>query len=949
MGGAPHHLVVVPHTHWDREWYRTHQQFRHRLVSLVDGLLDALERDAAFRHFLLDGQTIVVDDYLEVRPHARERVAKLVRDGRLGVGPWHVLADPWLVSGEALIRNLRHGLRRARELGGALPVGYVPDPFGHVGQLPQILAGFGLEGAVLWRGVGKDVETTLFAWEAPDGTRLPTVWLPRGYSHAADLPDAPDELAERLREEIEGLAPFSRIPTLLLMNGSDHAAPQPRLAQLLPEAARRLPDVTAEIGTLQGFLRRALAESGGELPVHRGELRSGLRAPLLPGCASARAPQKRAEFANDALLTRHLEPLATWLGLLGGHSDPAWIDFAWRMALENHPHDSVCGCSVDRVHDEMDARFRRVEELATTSLAEVEAALGARIAAPPGEGVALAAWNPNASGLARAEGDLDLDLPLRAGGSRPPPLHLRHASGRVLPGHAEVLESGAVLARGTMPRRWLLRMLAVTAREFFGGWTQGVTLVDGTDGPCVRVQVGTQPAPGFDAERAVRAVAARLPESDDASVAYEVRRLPRVRLAFTDHFPGHGLRTYRIVAGRAPGVTSLRGERTSERGAVIENAHWRIEAAPDGVLTLTSRRTGRTIRDALRLVSEGDRGDAYNFDPVPEDVRVERASAVRVRLLDASPAQACLRIEARYRVPERLSADRRARRGRTRSLPVCMELRLTRDGDGVEVHLRIENTVRDHRLRLHVRAPFRARRFQVESAFEIAERPIAPEPDAFGSPHPAERPVGTTPQRRFASLDDGELALTVANRGVAEVEAVPERDGTTSLALTLLRAVGWLSRDDLSLRPSPAGPPLATPGAQVPGTHEMAFALRLHPGGEPARAAAAHAFAHPPRLLRVAGGAAAPLGDGARLVAVDDPELEVSAVEPRADGGALVRLVNLGGPRRARVAWGSSTPGGLACVDLAERPDESTRARPAPEGGVRLELRAGQIFSFRRT
>ena len=162
------HLVIVPHTHWDREWYQTHEQFRYRLVQLMDGLLDLLERDPAFLHFTLDGQTILLDDYFEVRPEARDRVEKLVWSGRLLIGPWYVLPDEWLVSGEALIRNLRLGLDRSEAMGGSMKIGYVPDQFGHVGQLPQIFASFGMEGAVLWRGVGADINETLFDWEAAD-------------------------------------------------------------------------------------------------------------------------------------------------------------------------------------------------------------------------------------------------------------------------------------------------------------------------------------------------------------------------------------------------------------------------------------------------------------------------------------------------------------------------------------------------------------------------------------------------------------------------------------------------------------------------------------------------------------------------------------------------------------------------------------------------------------
>ena len=307
------HLVIVPHTHWDREWYRTQEEFRFRLVRLLDSLLDLLERDPAFRHFTLDGQTIVLDDYLEVRPQARDRIEKLVRAGRLLIGPWHVLPDEWLVSGEALIRNLRHGLARAASFGGSMRVGYVPDQFGHVGQMPQIFAGFGFEAAALWRGVGENVDGTSFVWQAPDGTQLFTVFLVRGYGNASHLPLVPQALAERLLSEASELQKISPTRSVLLMNGSDHLEPQPALPAALAAAARDLDGATFEIGTLPGFVERARAEAPGDAVVHRGELRSGLRSPLLEGCASARMRQKRRDFENDRLLTRYLEPLAAWL------------------------------------------------------------------------------------------------------------------------------------------------------------------------------------------------------------------------------------------------------------------------------------------------------------------------------------------------------------------------------------------------------------------------------------------------------------------------------------------------------------------------------------------------------------------------------------------------------------------------------------------------------------
>src|SRR5579875_3797663 len=170
-------IIIVPHTHWDREWYQTFQQFRFRLVQTIDSLLDILDNDPGFTHFLLDGQTVVLEDYLEVQPEQEERLKKYTRCGRIQVGPWYIQPDEFLVSGESLVRNLQRGLQQASEFGEPMRVGYVPDCFGHIAQLPQILQGFGIDNAVFWRGVGAEAEKSEFYWTAPDGTRVLVIHL----------------------------------------------------------------------------------------------------------------------------------------------------------------------------------------------------------------------------------------------------------------------------------------------------------------------------------------------------------------------------------------------------------------------------------------------------------------------------------------------------------------------------------------------------------------------------------------------------------------------------------------------------------------------------------------------------------------------------------------------------------------------------------------------------
>ncbi|MEE9609477.1 MAG: hypothetical protein V3U03_17205 [Myxococcota bacterium] len=951
-----HHLVVVPHTHWDREWYGTHEQFRYRLVQLLDRLLDLLERDSAYAHFTLDGQVVVLEDYFEVRPAARERVAVLVRTGRLLIGPWFVLPDEWLVSGEALIRNLRLGLDIATALGGSMRLGYVPDQFGHVGQLPQIFAGFGFDSAVLWRGVGDDVDETLFEWEAPDGTRLFAVYLLRGYGNAANLPLQRDALERRLGAEIRALEGRSRIQSLLLMNGSDHLEPQADLPAALEAAAAGI-GVSFEIGDLPGFVSRARAEVEGELTVHRGEFRSGLRAPLLPGCASARAPQKRADFENDRLLTRYLEPLAAWLEALGGDPDPAVIQLAWRTALLNHPHDSICGCSIDAVHEHMESRFRRVAELAGSHLARVARELGGRVELPddgPGEG--LVVWNPNAGGFAQAEGELELDVPLRRRG--PLALHLRGDGGRRIPVHAELVEPGAILAQYSLPASAVAVLVEGFPREFTGQFVRAVRLrrrrgaahPDESAAPALQVELllGEQPAADFDLD-AAKAELLRELEASDGPATFRVRRLPRVRVRFADDLPGHGVRAYRVAKGRgARAAADLVAQRSPDGGALIANETWRVEVASDGRVGCWHAPTGRAVADALRLVSDGDRGDAYNFDPVPGGERLDRPERVRVRLGPRSGAEVSAVVNARYRVPAELSADRASRSSRRVWLPVRVTLRLAAGLDRLDVSVEAHNTARDHRFRVELAAPFAASRFEVESAFEIVDRPIAPAADAFGAERPAEFPIGATPQRSFSTLIGDRCAMTVANRGCPEVEALPQPGGTTALALTVLRAVGWLSRDDLALRPGHAGPAIRTPGGQVPGAHRVELSWRLHAPDDPFRLAEAHRFAWP--AWAFAGGCStpAPLADRARLLELEDPAVVVSAVEPRPGSPPVVRLFNASSQaRRVQLRWNGPGASRLEAVDLAGRAAPLPGLEAGGDGAVQVPLRAWQLVGLR--
>src|ERR671936_1333010 len=291
--------------------------------------------------FTLDGQLATVDDYIEIRPEGEERIRALVLSGRLAIGPWLTLMDEFLVSGESIFRNMETGLARAEELGGAMRIGYLPDQFGHVAQMPQILRSFGIETAVVWRGVPTAVDWHMFEWEAVDGSAVRAEYLPEGYGNAADV---------KALDGLERMQPWYGDDAVLAMVGTDH----------MP-VVRDLPDRVssdAKIGTLADYLSEQRLQQS--VPRWRGEMRSAARANLLPNVVSTRIDVKQACARAERALERYAEPLQA---LHGDEWPEELLKIAWRRVLENAAHDSICACSADEVSAQVLARYAEAEQI----------------------------------------------------------------------------------------------------------------------------------------------------------------------------------------------------------------------------------------------------------------------------------------------------------------------------------------------------------------------------------------------------------------------------------------------------------------------------------------------------------------------------------------------------------------------------------------------------------
>jgi alpha-mannosidase len=826
---------IVPHTHWDREWYSPFQSFRLRLVDLLDTLLPQLEADPSYAHFLLDGQMAVVDDYLAVRPAAEERLRSLATTGRVAMGPWYALPDEFLVSGETLVRNLQRGLRVAARFGGAMDVGYLPDMFGHVAQMPQLLRQLGFEHAVVWRGVPSAIDRTGFWWSSPDGSTVRAEYLPQGYGNGALVPDDAKALVRRIAEFEEEQGDLL-IGPILWMNGTDHLMPQPWLGRVVAEANALAADGDSgyelHICSLAEHVRGAPTEG---LPSWTGELRSGARANLLMGVASNRVDVKQAAAIAERSLERLAEPLSA-LFLPASEWPGALLDEAWLEVIRNSAHDSICACSVDEVCDAVLHRFAEATQIAVGLADRALHALGATIGV---DGRTPVVVNPSQR---TRSGVVELRLP-----------------GAEVPHGCQVM-SERPAERVLMDRTPVdIATVMVSELEYVRGILSFA--IDAADGAELlhveREEAGTLVTPPV--RRDLAAIRAAHPGE---TVRVRVTNKPAITvLAHVADVAGYGWQAW-------PGASSS--------VAPVAASEWQLA---NGIVTVDVDPDDGTFaidghRGLGALVDGGDVGDTYNWCPPDVEALVDAPTSVTARVLEAGPVRAQLEVLRTFELPTHVEGSGRAGH---QTVEVRTVLELRAGDDLVRVQVGFDNHgLRDHRLRVHLPLPTPATTSLAECAFAIVERGLTAEGG------PTERGVPTYPSRRFVRAG----GLTVAHEGLLEYELVDVADGAArTLAITLLRCTGMLSQGPMATRPLPAGPLTAMEGPQQQTRVSASFAV--HVGGRDPYAVADDAFL-PLQITRGGGAGAAGAADGQGLAVAG---AEVSAIVREA-GQLHVRVFN---------------------------------------------------------
>ncbi|MFD2330568.1 glycoside hydrolase family 38 C-terminal domain-containing protein [Cohnella sp. GCM10020058] len=848
-------IHLISHVHWDREWYLPMENFRFRLVGIMDKLLERLEADDSFR-FHLDGQGIVLDDYLEIKPQNKERIKKLVQAGRLAIGPWYVLFDAFLVSGESFIRNYEEGVRICAEFGAYEKLGYLPDTFSHLGQMPLILRQLGISQAVVWRGLNGTPEEvpSEFQWEATSGDRVLAVHLSHlyGYTAAHALPVDPEKAADRIRTLLGQTAGYSLTGHALLMNGMDHMEPQANLEAIVSHW-NEIGEAPLKISSFRDLFA-AIAASNAELPVIRGELRKTNHMPdshinqVMPGVLSSRIYLKQQNAEVQTWMEKLVEPLEAIGSGLGLEQHPAFVRLAWKYVLQNHPHDSICGCSIDEVHDEMETRYAKAMQLARQLVHETACRIAAR---------ADTAWIDGTSGQ---------------------PVVFVNA----LP-----WKRGALVEFDfDVPASSDYRSVSLTdgkGRESFG--------------EILYVHKQTP----------IQSFSERYPLSPDV-YRHRIR-------AYIADMPALGYKAMSVRLRRAPALPSLPLQSVSRH---IENEFVKLVIEGDGSLTWIDKETGDSWNGLHYFEDGGDAGDGYLYSAPISDRKYYSVGAVSVAVTSEGYGWSVLEATYRICVPESLSEDDKSRSRAMTELELTTRIKLSPGARTAVFETETVNAVEDHRVRLVFPLAGKRGRFRAGGQFDMLEREervVQPAED-----HWLETERTMFPYQHFLAADTDRARFVWTTEGLHEYEWVPSPDCAKddpadrgSLALTLWRSVSHLGAAWRgSVIRMPTGPYLPTPGCQCLRKLEFRYSLTIEPSGKQAGAQAPWTIADECRTpvpyvqLPFAGNRAdgqalsAQSADLPKLpneqgfVLLKTSEVQVSSIRPCLDGSGIeVRLANL--------------------------------------------------------
>ncbi len=720
-----YHIHVVSNTHWDREWYMPHEKYLVRLVALMDRLLHIME-DQKDYIFVCDGQFSMVDDYLSVRPENTDRIKAFVKEGRLEVGPWFTQPLETLVSGEAMVRNLHYGIKGSEALGRAMKFSYEVDEFGHASQTPQILHGFGIEGALAWRGSPAGARSA-YEWVSPDGTSIIMLYSNSGYGEATAMPDCMEDYTEVIDgQKIPRQGLQKRVPALVdcrtrkadvdhlvWLNGIDHSFAQPDILPVIQQINELFPELEVRQTTAEDYfesVRSVYQEKGLSMEKVHGELMYTAEQ-LLESTHACHPRQKQRHYCTERYLERHLEPTAA-MAWLGGFDPRGWAqERAWKYVLENHAHDTLGCTSVDEVYEQAMTRYSCARSLAEQVSEDCRRDLMSCMENVP----SLTVFNTSAfpaSGVFVFE----LDLPAAYGGA-----------------------------------------------DF--------ALEDGEGNRIPVVMLSTRPVSDVRFN----------PREGHPTVSHAVHLRAMAEIPEVAPFGWH---RFKLIPGGTEKFTKNRkAYHFSPAANVMENQHIKCVIQPNGTVDLTDKATGKTYPGQFTFEDTGDVGNVYvHLEPEQSRTVYSSGSAATITQLYDTALGCAYEVRLALPVPE--TSDGKQRSTHTAEIPLTLTLSLGKDDRHLGATVTVDNRAVNHRLRLLFPTELKEAAFsRGGQPFDVVERAIHEEeniPGLFEQPYP------THPMQDICDVTGSDCGLTVAAEGIYEYECLD--NDSRALALSLIRS-----------------------------------------------------------------------------------------------------------------------------------------------------------------
>ncbi|NDV61578.1 alpha-mannosidase [Puniceicoccales bacterium CK1056] len=920
--------IVVGHTHWDREWRYPIYKNRSLLLEFMDWLLEILETDEGYAGFLLDGQTVCLQDYLEIRPENRGRIEAQVKAGRLWIGPWYTLPDLFPVSGECLLRSLLKGIRYADEFGGYNPIAYHTFGWGQTAQFPQIYESLGIKYAVAAKKVSEErAPHCEFLWTAPDGStvlasRLGHFGRQNGYFylhfpvrlnnqyddnvyawkwgetglayHRADADQARtdyfriDHEQGYFKENVKAAAQRTwdnMDKTMaqdwrLLMCGCDFSTPNPHLPRMVRDCNEAHPDIEFRMGSLEEYFK-GLEEriDRSKVPVVDGELRDGEPCGASANALATRIHIKQLNKKAENVMIRRTEPLAACL-FMNGHSYPEkFLEKGWEYLLKAHAHDSINGVTQDKTVEDNIYRLNQALEIGETIYDDTVAALIKR-------------------------------LDLSEFGEKDQLLLIHNPQPR--------------------PVREVIRLAVDTPQEE-NVWAIGAEEADGTPLEVQMISRDEHKQPVHDIE------ARPWPFLVDRHEVY----------LDSGNIPAGGYKVVRVVHEKTfwreeewwPAMRKSKGGLIGTGTHILENENLKVEVNPDGTFDLTDKSNERSITGMHAFEDEGDTGDYWAYYPPCQNQAISsRGFESRIWMEDNGPLSGTICIEKIMRIPSRAEYGKINIQGYGKrsedlvDMKIVSKLSLTKGARQLRIKTKVENKAKDHRLRVMIPSDIKADFSDAAGHFTVDRRHMVHEVDQAGKHYPE---MALRPQGVFCSVSDDQSGLSIVNNCLTEFQLLDDERRT--IALTLFRAVR--NRICTESRVSAEFPDQL--GSQILQTLEFEYSICPHKGSwiEGKAYPEADRLNARPAVMQISRNAAGDLPHSVSLYEIDNDSIILSTFKKAEDEEAIIlRIFNpTATSQSTNIRLGfpvkQATMTNLNEVDLATLPVENNQLSVTLEKG----------------